>query len=318
MRSWLRLQGKLGQRRRRPGFESPFGGLWLDRLDGAERLRAKVARGELQGAEGAALEHFREQGFWIAPAALAREAALALARELDALWNGGPGQALAEVAGSVQPFSQELRARHCKLIDLHAAFPAVREAALDAPLRDFLRLLFEEPPLLFQSLAFERGSEQPAHQDTAYVPVVPPLEFAAAWIALEDVQPGSGELFYYPRSHRIPSFRFRGGCRNWNRERDGLEGQVRYHAWLDEQMQRNGLERRTFLPRLGDVLFWHADLVHGGVPIRDPAISRKSLVCHYCPRQARPYYAFYQRDRRVQAHASGAAWMHAAQGPRPA
>ena len=34
------------------------------------------------------------------------------------------------------------------------------------------------------------------------------MELIASWIALEDVQPGSGELMYVPGSHRFEVFIF--------------------------------------------------------------------------------------------------------------
>jgi ectoine hydroxylase-related dioxygenase (phytanoyl-CoA dioxygenase family) len=36
-----------------------------------------------------------------------------------------------------------------------------------------------------------------------------------------------------------------------------------------------------FHARKGDVLFWHANLVHGGSPRRNLQLSRKAIVCHY-------------------------------------
>ncbi len=41
------------------------------------------------------------------------------------------------------------------------------------------------------------------------------------------------------------------------------------------------LEPRFFLAKAGDVLFWHANLIHGGSPRKDLRLSRKALVCHY-------------------------------------
>jgi len=36
------------------------------------------------------------------------------------------------------------------------------------------------------------------------------MEFAASWIALEDIQPGSGELEYYKGSHKLDDYVFEG------------------------------------------------------------------------------------------------------------
>ena len=54
------------------------------------------------------------------------------------------------------------------------------------------------------------GSEQGLHRDTAFVVVDPPMSLVAAWIALEDVAAGSGELTYVPGSHRLPEYLFSG------------------------------------------------------------------------------------------------------------
>ena len=66
------------------------------------------------------------------------------------------------------------------------------------------------------------------HQDTAYVVTSSPLELAAAWIALEDVTPGSGELMYYRGSHRLPEYAFAGERKHWDAERDG---EAPHAAW---------------------------------------------------------------------------------------
>jgi len=54
-----------------------------------------------------------------------------------------------------------------------------------------------------------------------------------------------------------------------------------------------GLERRLMLAGKGDVIFWHAALVHGGSPAADRRLTRKSLVSHYST------VSGYPRDRRA-------------------
>jgi ectoine hydroxylase-related dioxygenase (phytanoyl-CoA dioxygenase family) len=114
-----------------------------------------------------------------------------------------------------------------------------------------------------------------------------PLEFVASWIALEDVQPGSGELIYYPGSHRLPDRIFAGGTKAL---RQGDPAADNYSGELTDRCVRAGLVETAFLPKRGDVLFWAADLAHGGA-VRSSDRTRKSLVTHYCPIQRRPPYA---------------------------
>jgi hypothetical protein len=35
------------------------------------------------------------------------------------------------------------------------------------------------------------------------------------------------------------------------------------------------------LAKTGDVILWHADLLHGAAPIEDPSLTRRSVVAHY-------------------------------------
>jgi hypothetical protein len=308
-RAWSKLQ----LRRHRRGYNSRFGGLWTDRLDALEVLERRLARGALAPADGAALRAWIRDGYWILPNAVPAATVERLKADTRALWEARDPSVRVEFGGRYLALAPELSLEHAKLVDLYARSRAALELALAEPIRRFLTLVFDEAPLLFQSLSFERGSEQPIHQDTAYVVVVPPLAMAAAWIALEDVQEGSGELAYYPGSHRLPEHTFH-GARNWNRERDGLPAQERYHAALVRACESAGLARRTFLPKCGDVLFWNADLAHGGTPIRERSLSRRSLVCHYCPTSADPYYFSYRPERRQRRDFTGAQYSSAHYG----
>jgi ectoine hydroxylase-related dioxygenase (phytanoyl-CoA dioxygenase family) len=143
------------------------------------------------------------------------------------------------------------------------------------------------------------GSEQGIHQDTAYVVTSSPLELAAAWIALEDVQPGSGELMYYDGSHRLPEYLFSGAFKHWNPERDGIEQHAEWSRLLHANAARLGLALKTFRPRQGDVFLWSADLAHGGMPVERPESTRHSLVGHYCPGRVAPHYFSTAPDHRT-------------------
>ena len=54
------------------------------------------------------------------------------------------------------------------------------------------KIVLRRTALLFQSLSFIKGSNQGIHQDTAYVVTDQPMKLIATWIALEDINPGSG------------------------------------------------------------------------------------------------------------------------------
>jgi ectoine hydroxylase-related dioxygenase (phytanoyl-CoA dioxygenase family) len=35
------------------------------------------------------------------------------------------------------------------------------------------------------------------------------------------------------------------------------------------------------LPKRGDLLIWHGALIHGGTPMQNPELTRRSFICHY-------------------------------------
>jgi hypothetical protein len=294
-----RLFYKLALRRRRHGYHSLHGGLWTDRLDAERRLADKLAGGALTAERAELVRFWMKHGYALRPSVVPGELVDRITAELDALWSRADATYWIELDGSYSPLQPKHRELHYKLVDLHARSRAALEAALAPAIVDFLRDVFDRDVLLFQSLLFEHGSGDPVHQDSANVVVTSPLEFAAAWIALEDIRPGSGELVYYPGSHRLPEVHFSGGHRNWNRKRDSLEQRSQYLDGLHERAREAGLVLERFLPKKGDVLFWSADLAHGGGEITDPRLTRKSLVCHYCPRDIRPYYWSYKRRSRT-------------------
>ncbi len=159
----------------------------------------------------------------------------------------------------------------------------------------------------FQSLHFEGGSNLVTmHQDTAYVVVdEQPLHLVASWIALEDVQPGSGELVYFAGGHRLPDFPYGGGAaKHFDFTRDGNEAHVAHLRYLAEEVAQQGYERHSFLPKKGDVLIYHADLPHGDAQITQPDLTRRSLVTHYCPAGLNPHYLTFlspENQTKVQA-----------------
>lgn len=176
-----------------------------------------------------------------------------------------------------------MREEEAKLLDLHMVSEAARQAIFSEQLHRFISLVFERLPVAFQSLAFEMGSQQPTHCDIAFVHVESPREFVASWIALEDITPGSGELQYYPGSHRLDDVVFE------NQSVWAAGDLSDYSANLDRIANENGLALQRFTPSKGDVLLWSSGLYHGGSPRTVSELSRKSLVTHYCPKGRQPH-----------------------------
>lgn len=171
-----------------------------------------------------------------------------------------------------------------KLVDLQRFFNSARNIAFSKAATSFLEELFGAPPALIQSLTFWKSSEQPIHQDFSYVHHHRRLgELAAAWIPLEDIHPDAGPLVYYKGSHQPDQL----GFYDWgqgsilaSREAE-QETFTAYTQHLERIIEQQALQPSVFLPKRGDLLLWHGALIHGGTPMRNPEITRRSFVCHY-------------------------------------
>jgi phytanoyl-CoA hydroxylase len=177
-----------------------------------------------------------------------------------------------------------------RLLDTYTSIPEVHDLLYSESITAALFKLFKGEATCFQSLHFFVGSEQTIHQDTAYVVVKEdPLAFVGIWIALEDIQEGTGELCYYEGSHLIPQFEYGEGRVHYNHEIDSGATHAQHLEYIRARSELGGLPLRHFRPRKGDALIWHARLAHGGAP-RTKAGSRKSLVGHYTPTGMTPHY----------------------------
>ena len=281
---------------------NPFGGFWTDGPNASAELDLLLGKGLVQPEEGEQLRFWITNGYLIIPQALdgdlltraqaAIDAAIDSRARMMTYWSSGHRH--------MEPARRDkLMEAECKVIDVHASLAPVQSAIFAPGLTRFLELVMRSPLMAFQTLYFERGSEQPAHQDTAFVQVKPPLEFMASWIALEDIHEGCGELMYYPGSHRLPDQLF--GKRQTKALPAGDAAVPTYSQDLAARCESAGHRLQLFRPRRGDALLWAADLAHGGAP-RTNALTRRSLVTHYCPAHRRPGYARgpFSRPREVQ------------------
>lgn len=170
-----------------------------------------------------------------------------------------------------------------KLNHLHCYSRAAAEISLTKNVQDFFTHIFQSPAAVLQSLTFWHGSEQWTHIDYPYVCQQKKLPYmAASWTALEDIKPGSGPLGYFPGGHKpeISGFFDWGGGSILLRE-DSTETPNQFAHFLDSQMEKAGLSPESFYPKKGDVLVWHGNLPHRGMPVENPNLTRKSYVTHF-------------------------------------
>jgi ectoine hydroxylase-related dioxygenase (phytanoyl-CoA dioxygenase family) len=196
---------------------------------------------------------------------------------------------IGEVTRPIATFTTaELDSDRIRFTQAHTISHAARRLSLTREVAEFLDAVFASPPCVEQSLTFYKGSQQPIHIDYAFVRAHTKLaHLAASWIPLEDVHPDSGPLAYYPGSHMtdISGF-FDWGGGSITQEPDSERDAMQFAKFLNDKMQEAGIEPVTYLPKKGDVLLWHGGLAHGGTPINNPGLTRKSYVTHYTSLEA--------------------------------
>jgi ectoine hydroxylase-related dioxygenase (phytanoyl-CoA dioxygenase family) len=163
-----------------------------------------------------------------------------------------------------------------KLNDLYLESNACRTLNLNQKLCRILALLLDDEPLVINSLSFQKGSQQPHHFDTYYMPPIAKDMMAVTSICLEDQSVETGPLSYYPKSHKIPPYVFsHGGIHAIPEEMEQAK------QYIQSELEERHLQPETFIGKAGDVFIWHAQLYHGGLPILNHEVTRKTLVTHY-------------------------------------
>jgi hypothetical protein len=292
------LPNKTAPRLNNPaGFRSGFGGLWVDQANAPDLVRGRLELGTITQQQAALLFKWIEDGYVVLEKAIPDEILDGALAEMNKAYEGGFPPLKFNVNGVGRNLSwvPEVQTNATKALDLHWISEPIRDAIFSDQVLDFLHLIFERRALATQTLSFWRGSAQDAHQDSAYVNYSLPMQFTASWIALEDVREGAGELFYHVGGQRMPEYLYRGrhkGTQEVTRldpTSDVNEAITDHVRSIRLRAAGMSLATERFLAKRGDVLFWSADLPHGGKSI-SPTNTRKSVVTHYCPSEVVPSY----------------------------
>jgi ectoine hydroxylase-related dioxygenase (phytanoyl-CoA dioxygenase family) len=280
---------------------SRYGGLWPDLPNAADLIEGKLAMGQITERQAEKLTFWKNNGYVILEDAVPTRLADKAASDRDRAYNGG-FQGLRFECHGVAPghieWRSEINPHPAKALDIHHFSPAIRDLMFVDAIGEFLGLIFEAKTFASQTLGFLRGSAQEGHQDSAYLPYTIPRQFAATWAALEDVTIGAGELFYYPGSHRFEKDHYKSvhEARRMTGESPARAQIERHVHSLEERAAQRGIPKMPFAAKKGDVLVWHADLVHGANPV-SRVTTRKSIVTHYCPKHLSPLFSEHMGTR---------------------
>jgi hypothetical protein len=248
---------------------------WFDRPDALDTVRGWESAGTITEQEAGYLRDFVTKGFIVVPDLIEADLVARVNMDIDdAIASGYQGYQY----GSSQ-----------RIEKLHEHYPAIRELWMHKGTMHLLRLMFRTTPRPCQTLTYVFGSQQDAHQDTIHLTPFPAGYMAGVWVALQDVQPNSGELEVYVGSHRLPRTRMSemGVAKvagDWKEF-----GEKIVPAW-QKSLEEGKFEKMVYRPKSGTVLIWHENLMHAGGVRKDKSLPRRSVVSHVFADGAVAYY----------------------------
>lgn len=256
-------------------------------------------------------EKWCKDGYYVLPSFYSTDEIDRISDAQQTAWRTGAPRIVVDdlVTGQrlrMQDVSELAKREHrFKVNDLYLELPAIRAVALNERLTPILTELLGHTPVVCNSLSFEQGSGQPDHVDALFMTPRTKGHLIAIWVALEDCSNDAGPLRYYPGSQDIEPYKFSDGSNHCI--------QAEMSAWqvyMDAEVSRRSLCPIHFAAKKGDVFVWSAYLLHGGEPIRNPALTRRSLVFHY----------YSEPDARAQPSANlipdgGAFWLYRSHQP---
>jgi ectoine hydroxylase-related dioxygenase (phytanoyl-CoA dioxygenase family) len=159
---------------------------------------------------------------------------------------------------------------------------AAKKLAFNEQILAFLSEFYQSVPQPFSTINFLRSTEQPLHSDYIHFGTIPHFRLAAAWVALEDINPASGPIQLVPGSHKMPAVCFSDlGLPAARSLGDVKRNYTMYEDYVRDELIRLNIEPISPPLVLGDVIIWSANLLHGSPDCVDNRLSRRSQVTHY-------------------------------------
>ncbi len=258
---------------------------WIDRKDALQQIAARLKSNEISEQEAQYLTDIYHRGYFVARGLFSSDL-------MDCMWAVYEN---AVKSGKIVVADEKISENDFlpgRFLNPHRYLPELRKLHAHPKLMRLASLVMGKPAIAYQTINSFKGSQQKSHSDTIHMTTYPLGYLTAAWIAFEDIHEDSGPLFYYPGSHRLPYLLSReAGIPLGSFESRGYEPYgAKYEPAIQAAVDKAGFTREHFIAKKGDVLFWHANLVHGGSLRKNPKLSRKAMVCHYFAKGAVCYH----------------------------
>jgi len=171
----------------------------------------------------------------------------------------------------------EVRHNGTRVQDAWKYISQVRSLAIHGKILRTLKVLYGREPKPFQTLNFPFGTSQRVHSDTIHFSSIPRGYMAGVWVALEKIDENNGPLVYYPKSHKLPYY----NLDNLDINKNNNEKYKIYEEKIFEMVNQKCLIKNLGIMQKGTAIIWHANLLHGGLKVKDKTRTRHSQVTHY-------------------------------------
>lgn len=249
---------------------------WLDQPDALAQIDRRLARRQITADQAKICRFWHQHGYYVVRGAIDPAT-------IDETW-AAYEDAIARGDLVLSPEKAADDDPHPgRSLNPHLTIERVDGLLRHSRLLDFCSLVLGRKAIPFQTIASHKGSQQSEHSDSIHMTTYPLGYLAACWVAMEDIHEDSGPLVYYPGSHRWPYvFSSDVGISTADFRDHGYAPYVeRYEPAMRHALEDRGAHKQNFIAKKGDVLFWHANLVHGGSPRNAIHHSRKAMVHHY-------------------------------------
>lgn len=184
-----------------------------------------------------------------------------------------------------------------RVVNLHMTAPSLMEVVTSEAVAEWVTDNCFIDPAVYTTLSFQTGTEQPIHRDVPHFMTQPLHRFIGVWYALEDANLNNGCLRYYKGGHSLPEIDGPALAREMFpnsihlSEKQIDECMEEYQSRVSRACVEDGLQVEHAIVQKGDVVIWDARLPHGGSPILDKTMTRRSIVAHCVPIGTRVYNA---------------------------
>lgn len=176
----------------------------------------------------------------------------------------------------------------------------IRDLCLHGALMEKLEKLIGEPMVMNLNLTGWKTTQRDWHQDDYLNPDEVRGRYVACWFALDTITADSGPFQFVPGSHQWPHIK-KSKILNFVPEEVRTQRSWPIHServltpFFESKIAEENLEKVDFLAEKGDVLIWHARLLHRGTVAKNPNAVRKAIITHYTALGAMSAYGPVER-----------------------